>query len=41
MPYLDRADVAGEHVWTNHHGHPYEFDDYTDEGDLDASEAQS
>ena len=40
MPYLDRADVAGEIVWTNNY-RAYEFDEYADEGDLEASEEQS
>ncbi|MDB6085631.1 MAG: hypothetical protein JWN43_3512 [Gammaproteobacteria bacterium] len=39
MSYLDRADVAGELVWTNHY-RAYEFDEYADQGDLEASEAQ-
>jgi hypothetical protein len=39
MPYLDRADAAGELVWTSHY-RPYEFDEYDDQGDLEANEAQ-
>jgi hypothetical protein len=39
MPYLDRADTADEHVWTTHY-RAFEFDEYDDHGDLEASEAQ-
>ena len=38
MPYLDRADAAGELVWSAHDS-PYQFDEYGDQGDLDTIES--
>ena len=40
MLYLDRADAAGEHAWTNHYG-ACDFDEYDDQSGLEVGDVQS